>query len=138
MFYKHLLLNPITGGDKTDAYRSFLSNVNRSRVINGLPTELKFGNDETVENFTSHCLSWHRSRHVKYNNQKLAKKEKTAEKRTHSPNESTQMPPKQRTSSSRFFFFFFFFFLQGPWCIPNTMASLFHISILQNTCDISH
>ena len=31
-----------------------------------------------------------------------------------------------------------FFFPQGPWCIPHTMASLFDISILQNTCDISH
>ena len=70
--------------------------MNRSRAINGLPTELKFGNDETVKNFTSHCVLVHRSCHVKYNNQKLAKKEKTAEKRTHSPNESTQMSPKKR------------------------------------------
>ena len=75
------LLNPITGGDIIDAYRSFLSNVNRFRVINGLPTELKFRSEESVENFTSHCASWHRSRHVKFSNQKLAKKETTAEKK---------------------------------------------------------
>lgn len=76
------MLNPITGGDKTDAYKSFLSNVNGFRIINGLPTELKFGEDETAENFTSHRVSWHRSCHMKYSNQKLAKKEKSAEKRT--------------------------------------------------------
>jgi len=49
-------------------------------VMNGLPTELKFGNDENVENFILLCASWHRSCHVKYSNQKLAKKEKPAEK----------------------------------------------------------
>ena len=40
------LLKPITCGDITDPYRSFLSNVNRFKAINDLPTQLKFGDDE--------------------------------------------------------------------------------------------
>ena len=74
------LSNPITSSDKTYAYDSFLSNVNRFRAINSLLTELKFGTDETVDNFVSHRASWHRSCHVKYSNQKLAKKEKKVRK----------------------------------------------------------
>jgi len=75
------LRGPLPGtsdGDKTDAYSSFLSNVEQFRAIDALPTELYFGNDETASSFASHSASWHKSCHLKFNNSKLAKAKEKA------------------------------------------------------------
>ena len=44
--------------DNTDAYSSFLSNVEQFRAIDALPTKLYFG---TASNFALHSTSWHKS-----------------------------------------------------------------------------
>ena len=51
------LQTPGTSGDKSDAYRSFLTNVEQFRAIDNLPTKLCFWNDETASNFASHSAS---------------------------------------------------------------------------------
>ena len=66
-------LSPGSSRDNTDAYTSFLTNVEQFRAIGALPAELYFGSDETVANFASHSASWHKSCHLKFNNSKLAK-----------------------------------------------------------------
>jgi len=51
------LQSPGSSGDKTDAYTSFLTNVEQFLTISALPVELWFGSDETVDNFASHSAS---------------------------------------------------------------------------------
>ncbi|KAK4327847.1 hypothetical protein Pmani_001696 [Petrolisthes manimaculis] len=65
--------------DKTGVYASFLNNVEQFRVVDAVPVELLFGNNETVENYVSHSAAWHKSCHLKFSSSKLAK----AKKRTH-------------------------------------------------------
>ena len=62
----------------------FLDNVQRFRAIDALPVELYFTADESAENFASHCASWHKRYHLKFNKTKLERATK-AEKRSHSP-----------------------------------------------------
>lgn len=64
---------PETSGDKSDAYRSFLANVEQFRAIDALPTEPYFSDVETTNNFASYLASWHKSCHLRFNNAKLAK-----------------------------------------------------------------
>ena len=71
------------GGDQTDAYSSFLTNVEQFRAINALPTELFFGDDATASTFASNSASWHKSCYLKYNNATLARA-----KKKHSPDKS--------------------------------------------------
>lgn len=75
------LLSP-TGScrDKTDAYTSFLTNVEQFRAIGTLPAEFYFESDETVDNFANHSVSWHKPCHLKFNNSKLAKAKKKRER----------------------------------------------------------
>ena len=54
---KYPLLTPGTSGEKTDAYTTFLKNVEQFRSIDALPVELSFGTDETATNFVSHSAS---------------------------------------------------------------------------------
>ena len=62
--------------DKTDAYLSFLENVEHFREINALPTTIYFGSDVTAFDFETNNASWHKSCHLKFNNTKLAKARK--------------------------------------------------------------
>jgi hypothetical protein len=87
------LQSPGTSGDKTDAYTSFLTNVEQFRATGALPAELYFGSDETVDNFASHSASWHKSCHLKFNNSKLAKAKK---KREHNPDDEEKRPSKRK------------------------------------------
>ncbi|CAG9822112.1 unnamed protein product [Phaedon cochleariae] len=67
------LLTPGTSGEQTDAYTTFLKNVEQFRSIDALPVELSFGINENANTFASHSASWHKSCHLKFNNSKLAK-----------------------------------------------------------------
>lgn len=93
------LLNPSVGGDKKSAaYQSFLTNVEKFREIDLLPTELKFGSDETVDTFVNNSASWHKSCHVQFSNYKLARARKRKESNPHE-NESEQgRQPRKRRS----------------------------------------
>ena len=78
---------------KTDAYSSFLANVQQFRDINVLPTSICFGSDVTASDFEMNCASWHNSCRLKFNNTKLAR----AKKRSISQeNECPERPSKRR------------------------------------------
>ncbi|KAG5873611.1 hypothetical protein JTB14_011753 [Gonioctena quinquepunctata] len=66
------LLAPGTSGGKTDAYKTFLRNVEHFRSFDALPVELSFEINGNASNFASHSASWHKSCHLKFNNSKLA------------------------------------------------------------------
>ena len=61
---------------KTDAYSSFLANVQQFRGINVLPTSICFGSDLTASDFEMNCASWHKSCRLKFNNTKLSRAKK--------------------------------------------------------------
>ncbi len=42
---------------KTDAYESFLTNVEQFKAINALPTSIYFGSEETPASFSRHAAS---------------------------------------------------------------------------------
>jgi len=66
------LQGPGTIENKTDAYRSFLANVEQFQAIGALPTNVYFEN-ESATSSTAHSASWHKSCHLKCNNSKLKK-----------------------------------------------------------------
>ena len=80
-------------GDKSDAYKSFLSNVEQFWAIYAVPAELYFGNEETAESFVAHSASWQKSCHLKFNDIKLAKAKK---KRDHTPTDEQKRPKKRK------------------------------------------
>lgn len=61
---------------KTDAYVSFLSNVQEFRDMDELPTSLCFSSDITAADFEAHSARWHRSCMLKFNNSKLERAKK--------------------------------------------------------------
>ncbi|KAK3889204.1 hypothetical protein Pcinc_006775 [Petrolisthes cinctipes] len=79
--------------DKTGVYASFLNNVEQFSVIDAVPVELLFGNNETVEKFVSHSAAWHKSCYLKFSSSKLAK----AKKRTHKHDTEERRPRKRKS-----------------------------------------
>ena len=61
---------------KTDAYSSFLENVQQFRDLNALPITLYFDSDVTASEFEINNASWHKSCHLKFNNTKLSRARK--------------------------------------------------------------
>ena len=64
-------------GDNTDAYSSFLSNVQQFRAIDALPTKLYFGNVQTegkicakMQNAMQNCLPSDHPQNIVYIRQK--------------------------------------------------------------------
>lgn len=84
----------MANGDKTDAYRSFLTNIEQFRAFGALPADLCFGMDETVDNFVSHSASWHKSCHLKFNNLKL---ERAMMKRERNPDDEGNRLNKRKS-----------------------------------------
>ena len=80
-------------GDKSDAYKSFLSNVEQFWAIYAVPAEVYFGKEETAESFVAHSASWQKSCHLKFNDIKLAKAKK---KRDHTPTDEQKRPKKRK------------------------------------------
>ena len=85
--------NPLTSGDNTAAYTSFLANVQQFRAIGALPVALYFNNDATADNCVAHSASWHKSCHLQFNNSKLASAQK---KREHIPDGEPKRPSKRK------------------------------------------
>ena len=74
------LENPVqTAVGKLEAYTTFLKNVEELRNIDALPLIVKFGCEETTENFIFHRASWHKSCFAKFNNCKLTRAKKERE-----------------------------------------------------------
>ena len=51
-------LNAQGGGDKSEAYRSFLNNVGAFRAMGALPVLLKFGEDVSVDKLVLNRGAW--------------------------------------------------------------------------------
>ena len=86
--------------DKTDAYKSFLMNVEQFQAINALPTSIFFGSSETPASFASHAASWHKSCHLKYNNLKLSKAQKRKRSACSTAAECEKRPSSKRHALS--------------------------------------
>ena len=86
-------------GGKTNAYSSFLANVQQFRDINALPTSISFGSDVTASDFEINFASWHKSCHLKFNNTKLARAKKRGISRD---NECPRRPSKKRRPINAF------------------------------------
>ena len=54
-------------------YLALLQNVNSFREADGLPVELKFGDDVDVDSLCHNYGSWHKSCHLKFSLLKLKK-----------------------------------------------------------------
>ena len=65
------LENPVKKGNKKDAYTNFLNHVKQFQDIDSLPVIVKFGCDETAENWEFHRASWHKSCYAKFSSCKL-------------------------------------------------------------------
>lgn len=63
------LENPVKKGNKIDAYMNFLNRVKKFQDIDCLP--VKFGCDETAENWEFHRASWRKSCYAKFSSCKL-------------------------------------------------------------------
>jgi hypothetical protein len=67
-----------SAAQKSLAYQSFLNNVSKFRDICMLPAEIKVVNN--VEQLVDNRALWHKSCHAKFNNNKLERAQKKAEK----------------------------------------------------------
>ena len=65
------LENPVKKGNKKDAYTNFLNHVKQFQDIDSLPVIVKFGCDETAENWAFYRASWHKSCYAKFSSCKL-------------------------------------------------------------------
>ena len=65
-------LNAQGGGDKSEAYRSFLNNVSAFRAMGTLPVLLNF-EDVTVDKLVLNRGAWHKSCYVKFSKEKLGR-----------------------------------------------------------------
>ncbi|CAH3185677.1 unnamed protein product [Porites evermanni] len=65
------LENPVKKGNKKDVYTNFLNHVKQFQDIDSLPVIVKFGCDETAENWEFHRASWHKSCYAKFSSCKL-------------------------------------------------------------------
>ena len=62
--------------DKSKVYASILANVNKFRRLNQLPVPLKFEKDITVELLVDYQAKWHKSCHLKFNDNKFQRARK--------------------------------------------------------------
>jgi len=59
------------GGYKSEACNSFLNNVSTFRGPSALPIVLNYGEDMTVSELVQNKVVWHKSCHIKFNNDKV-------------------------------------------------------------------
>ncbi len=83
---------------KTDAYLSFLTNVQQFRDMDTLPTSIYFGSDAIVADFETHSASWHKSCRLKFNNSKLARAKKRSVSQV---NEHDRRPSKRKAMNEK-------------------------------------
>lgn len=58
-------------GDKSEPYRTFLTNVKQFKELNQLPVPLKFGLDIDMDQLVRNQAKWHKSCHLKFSASKL-------------------------------------------------------------------
>ena len=59
-------LNAEGPGDKSEPYRTFLTNVKQFKELNQLPVPLKFGLDIDMDQLVRNQAKWHKSCHLKF------------------------------------------------------------------------
>jgi len=64
-------LNVKGSGDKSEVYNSFFNNVSTFRGLSVLPIVLNFREDMTVSELVQNQAVWHKSFHIKFNNDKV-------------------------------------------------------------------
>ena len=69
-------LNSERPGEKSEAYSSFLENVNEFRKLDQLPVSLSFGQDVDVGQLMRNQAKWHKSCHLKFCAYKLQRARK--------------------------------------------------------------
>ena len=97
------LENPVKKGNKKDAYTNFLNHVKQFQDIDSLPVIVKFGCDETAENWEFHRASWHKSCYAKFSSCKL-ERAKLKRKRSSDSTETSSRGKRQRLNSVCVFF----------------------------------
>ena len=95
---KFALENPVKKGNKRDAYTNFLNHVKQFQDIDSLPVIVKFGCDETAENWEFHRASWHKSCYAKFSSCKL-ERAKLKRKRSSDSTETSSRGKRQRLNS---------------------------------------
>ena len=95
---KYSLKNPVKKGNKRDAYTNYLNHVKQFQDIDSSPVIVKFGCDETAENWEFHRASWHKFCYAKFSRCKL---ERAKLKRKHSSDstETSSRGKRQRLNS---------------------------------------
>ena len=66
--------NPVKKGNKKDAYKNLPNHVKQFQHLDSLPMIVKFGCDETAENWEFHRASWHTSCYAKFSSCKTENK----------------------------------------------------------------
>ena len=89
---------PVKKGNKKDAYTNFLNHVKQFQDIDSLPEIVKFGCDETAEDWEFHRASWHKSCYAKFSSCKL-EKAKLKRKRSSDSTETSSRGKRQRLNS---------------------------------------
>ncbi|CAH3195531.1 unnamed protein product [Porites evermanni] len=92
------LENPLKKGNKKGAYTNFLNHVKQFQDIDSLPVIVKFGCDETAENWEFHRASWHKSCYAKLSSCKL-EREKLKTKGSSDWTETSSRGKRQRLNS---------------------------------------
>ena len=90
--------NPVKKGNKKDAYTNFLNHVKQFQDIDSLPVIVKFGCDETAENWEFHHASWHKSCYAKFSRCKL-ERAKLKRKRSSDLTETSSRGKQERLNS---------------------------------------
>ena len=88
---------PASSCEKLNIYSAFLANVEEFRDLNALPTRICFAENVSAANLVTHCASWHKSCHLKYNNSKLTKARKRKAKSMDDLEQSSRRPSKRQT-----------------------------------------
>ena len=100
---KCLLENPVKKGNQKDAYTNFLNHVKLFQDIDFLPVIVKFGCDETAENWEFHRASWHKYCYAKFSSCRL-ERAKLKRKRSSDSTETSFRCKRQRLNIEVFFF----------------------------------
>ena len=92
------LENPLKKGNKKEAYTNLLNHVKQFQDIDSLLVIVKFGCDETAENWEFHCASWHKSCYTKFSSCKV-ERAKLKRKRSSGSTETSSRGKRQRLNS---------------------------------------
>ena len=89
-----------TPEDKTEAYRTFLVNVNHFRRVQRLLVSVVFCEDVSVQDFVDNEAKWHKSCHKKFSSYRLSRVERKRDKEEAGSSEVDTLPSGKRHRSS--------------------------------------